>query len=142
MHRKEQTLEVGWCQDESFITIDDQFSRRVNNGGKKVLFFSLVFSVGRLLSSDPMEDVCQQLYIARFISNTIGRGIARAEAEIEMEAQLQSKNFEIARLLERLHCYETMNREMSQRNQEAVGKIYVVFLSAIVLISHLSFFYL
>ena len=38
MHRKEQTLEVGWCQDESFITIDDQFSRRVNNGGKKVLF--------------------------------------------------------------------------------------------------------
>ena len=49
MHRKEQTLEVGWCQDESFITIDDQFSRRVNNGGKKVLFFSLVFSVGRLL---------------------------------------------------------------------------------------------
>ncbi|KAH1206430.1 hypothetical protein GmHk_16G046879 [Glycine max] len=75
---------------------------------------------GGQLSSDPMEDVCQQLYITRFISNTIGRGIARAEAEIEMEAQLQSKNFEIARLLERLHCYETMNREMSQRNQEAV----------------------
>ncbi|KAH1058869.1 hypothetical protein GYH30_003101 [Glycine max] len=75
---------------------------------------------GGQLSSDPMEDVCQQLYIARFISNTIGRGIARAEAEIEMEAQLESKNFEIARLLERLHCYETMNREMSQRNQEAV----------------------
>ncbi|TKY55839.1 hypothetical protein E2542_SST20262 [Spatholobus suberectus] len=75
---------------------------------------------GGQLSSDPMEDVCQQLYIARFISNSIGRGIARAEVEMEMEAQLESKNFEIARLLERLHCYETMNREMSQRNQEAV----------------------
>lgn len=81
---------------------------------------------GGQLSSDPMEDVCQQLYITRFISNTIGRGIARAEAEIEMEAQLQSKNFEIARLLERLHCYETMNREMSQRNQEAVGETYAI----------------
>ncbi|KAK7360042.1 hypothetical protein VNO77_02014 [Canavalia gladiata] len=72
------------------------------------------------LSSDPTEDICQQLYIARFISNSVGRGIARAEMEMEMEAQLESKNFEIARLLERLHCYETMNREMSQRNQEAV----------------------
>ncbi|XP_061357649.1 uncharacterized protein LOC133301954 [Gastrolobium bilobum] len=72
------------------------------------------------LSSDPVEDLCQQAYIARFVSNTIGRGTAKAEMEIEMEAQLESKNFEIARLLERLHCYETMNREMSQRNQEAV----------------------
>lgn len=72
------------------------------------------------LSSDPVEALRQQLYIARFVSNTIGRGTARAEVEMEMEAQLESKNFEIARLMERLHCYETMNREMSQRNQEAV----------------------
>ncbi|XP_020217800.1 uncharacterized protein LOC109801199 [Cajanus cajan] len=70
--------------------------------------------------SDPVEDLCQQVYIAQFISNTIGKGTARAEVETEMEAQLEAKNFEIARLLERLHCYETMNREMSQRNQEAV----------------------
>ncbi|CAK8539924.1 unnamed protein product [Lathyrus sativus] len=72
------------------------------------------------LNSDPVEDLCQQLYVARFISNTIGRATVRAEVEMEMEAQLESKNFEIARILERLHCYETMNREMSQRNQEAV----------------------
>ncbi|XP_027360809.1 uncharacterized protein LOC113868967 isoform X2 [Abrus precatorius] len=72
------------------------------------------------LKFDPVEDLCQQVYVARFISNTIGRGTARAEVETEMEAQLEAKNFEIARLLERLHCYETMNREMSQRNQEAV----------------------
>ncbi|KAK7262879.1 hypothetical protein RJT34_30460 [Clitoria ternatea] len=70
--------------------------------------------------SDPVEDIYQQVYIARFISNTIGRGTARAELECEMEAQLELKNFEIARLLERLHFYETVNREMSQRNQEAV----------------------
>ncbi|RDY09352.1 hypothetical protein CR513_06287, partial [Mucuna pruriens] len=72
------------------------------------------------LISDPVEDLCQQVYIARFVSNTIGKATARAEVETEMEAQLETKNFEIARLLERLHCYETMNREMSQRNQEAV----------------------
>jgi len=72
--------------------------------------------------SDGVEDLCQQIYIARIVSNTIGKGIARAEAEAEMEAQLEAKNFDIARLLERLRCYETMNREMSQRNQEAVGE--------------------
>ena len=75
---------------------------------------------GGQLNSDPVDDLCQQVYIARFISNTIGRGTAKAEAEAEMEAQLDSKNFEISRLLERLHYYETMNREMSQRNQETV----------------------
>lgn len=75
---------------------------------------------GGQLDSDPVDDLCQQVYIARFISNAIGRGTARAEAETEMKTQLDSKNFEISRLLERLHYYETMNREMSQRNQEAV----------------------
>ena len=89
---------------------------------------------GEQLNSDPMEDLCQQVYVARFISNSIGRGTARAEVEMEMEAQLESKNFEIARLLERLHCYETMNREMSQRNQEAIGETYVISLVLIVLI--------
>jgi hypothetical protein len=83
---------------------------------------------GEQLNSDPVEDLCQQLYVARFISNTIGRGTVRAEVEMEMEAQLESKNFEIGRLLERLHCYETMNHEMSQRNQEAVGKTYITSL--------------
>ncbi|KAL5063757.1 hypothetical protein RYX36_025494 [Vicia faba] len=78
------------------------------------------FAKGGQLNSDPVDDICQQVYIARFIANTIGKGTARAEMEAEMEAQLDSKNFEISRLLERLHYYETMNREMSQRNQEAV----------------------
>jgi hypothetical protein len=82
---------------------------------------------GEQLNSDPVEDLCQQLYVARFISNTIGRGTVRAEVEMEMEAQLELKNFEIGRLLERLHCYETMNHEMSQRNQEAVGKTYMIY---------------
>ncbi|KAE8655986.1 GTPase Era [Hibiscus syriacus] len=66
------------------------------------------------------EELRQQLCAARFVSLSVGRGITRAEMEMEMEAQIESKNFEIARLLDRLHYYETMNREMSQRNQEAI----------------------
>ncbi|KAK9284436.1 hypothetical protein L1049_023609 [Liquidambar formosana] len=72
------------------------------------------------LEFDPAEDLCRQVYLARFVSDCIGRGTAKAEVEMEMEAQIESKNFEIARLCDRLHYYETVNREMSQRNQETV----------------------
>ncbi|KAJ8770656.1 hypothetical protein K2173_021303 [Erythroxylum novogranatense] len=68
----------------------------------------------------PVEHLCQQVHLARFISETVGRGIARAEMEMEMEAQIEVKNFEIARLSDRLQYYEAVNREMSQRNQEAI----------------------
>lgn len=70
--------------------------------------------------TDPTEDICRQIHLARFVSESIGRGIAKAEAEAEMDAQLEVKNFEIARLSDRLNYYETMNKEMSQRNQEAI----------------------
>ncbi|KAK8471554.1 hypothetical protein PHAVU_003G255500 [Phaseolus vulgaris] len=107
--------------EESLNSLQSQWERlRQGLSHVGIVLPTNLTSEGEQLSSDPMEDVFQQLYITRFISNSIGRGIARAEMEMEMEAQLELKNFEIARLLERLHCYETMNREMSQRNQEAV----------------------
>ncbi|XWS45452.1 hypothetical protein CRYUN_Cryun15aG0137700 [Craigia yunnanensis] len=69
---------------------------------------------------NPAEELRQQVSVARFVSLSVGRGIARAEMEMEMESQIESKNFEIARLWDRLHYYEAVNREMSQRNLEAV----------------------
>lgn len=64
----------------------------------------------------------QQVMVARFVSEAMGRGAAKAEMEQVMEDEMESKNFEIARLIDRLHYYEAVNREMSQRNQEAVGE--------------------
>ncbi|CAH2043079.1 unnamed protein product [Thlaspi arvense] len=61
-----------------------------------------------------------QLHIARFVSNSLGNDLAKAEVEMEMESHLEAKNFEITRLSDRLHYYETVNQEMSQRNQEAI----------------------
>lgn len=69
---------------------------------------------------DQVEDLCQQVHILRVVSESIGKGIAKAELETEIEAQIESKNFEIARLWDRLNYYEAVNREMSQRNQEAI----------------------
>lgn len=72
------------------------------------------------LSVEAAEQLNQQVQLARFVAEAIGRGMAKAEAETEMEAQLEVKNFEISRLWDRLHYYEAVNHEMSQRNQEAV----------------------
>ncbi|XVF62066.1 hypothetical protein PTKIN_Ptkin08bG0187100 [Pterospermum kingtungense] len=69
---------------------------------------------------NPAEELRQQLGVARFVSLSVGRGIVKAEMEMEMEAQIESKNFEIARLFDRLRYYEAVNREMSQRNQETI----------------------
>ncbi|KAL6576121.1 hypothetical protein OROHE_000592 [Orobanche hederae] len=66
------------------------------------------------------EIACQQVYLARFVSHSIGRGTAKAEIEMEMEARIKTKDSEIARLWDRLHYYEAVNQEMSQRNQEVV----------------------
>nr|GEW71568.1 hypothetical protein CTI12_AA239310 [Tanacetum cinerariifolium]GEY02032.1 hypothetical protein CTI12_AA239310 [Tanacetum cinerariifolium] len=71
-------------------------------------------------ANDPGEDLCRQVDLLCSVSNSVGRGIAKAELEVEMESQMQSKNFEIARLLDRLHYYEAVNHEMSQRNQESI----------------------
>lgn len=49
-------------------------------------------------SADPAAEVCDQVYLARLVSNSIGRGVAKAEVEMEMEAQIELKNSEIARL--------------------------------------------
>lgn len=70
--------------------------------------------------ADPAAEACQQVYLARFVSNSIGRGVAKAEVEMEMETQIELKNSEIARLWDRLHYFEAVNQEMSQRNQEVV----------------------
>ncbi|XWS29273.1 hypothetical protein CRYUN_Cryun24cG0014100 [Craigia yunnanensis] len=69
---------------------------------------------------NPAKELRQKVGVARFVSLSVGKGIARAETEMEMEAQIESKNFEIARLWDQLLYYEAVNWEMSQRKQEAV----------------------
>ncbi|KAG7539513.1 hypothetical protein ISN44_As13g031510 [Arabidopsis suecica] len=85
--------------------------------------------VGMFLPLDPTssqysmnlaDELRCQLEVTRFVSDSLGSDLAKAEVEMEMEAELEAKNFEISRLSERLHYYETVNQEMSQRNQEAI----------------------
>ncbi|MCL7030570.1 hypothetical protein MKW94_025866 [Papaver nudicaule] len=67
-----------------------------------------------------VEKFCQEVVVARFVSEAIGRGLARAEVEAAAETVLESKNLEISRLRDKLQYYEAVNHEMFQRNQEVV----------------------
>lgn len=65
----------------------------------------------------------QKLVVAQVVAFSVARGAARAEVDEEMENVVAEKNREIARLRDKLHYYELVNHEMSQRNQEAFGKL-------------------
>lgn len=69
---------------------------------------------------DFADDVCGQLAVARMVAHAVGRGSLRAELDQEMKMLIDSKDFEISRLRDKLQYYELVNREMSQRNQEAI----------------------
>ena len=56
------------------------------------------------IPDDIGAELSRQVNHIRSVSNSIGREEAKAELEPEMKAQLKSKNFEIARLLDRL-CF-------------------------------------
>ncbi|KAL5207496.1 hypothetical protein ABZP36_031931 [Zizania latifolia] len=71
-------------------------------------------------SMDPGAELCQQITVSQLLAAAIARGFARAEVETDMETVIAAKNFEIARLSDRVQYYEAANREMSQRNQEAI----------------------
>ncbi|KAK6911726.1 hypothetical protein RJ641_023819 [Dillenia turbinata] len=65
-----------------------------------------------------VDQLCQQVIIAKFVSEAMGRAEARAEAEAAAEVVLEAKEQEISRLRDRLQYYEAVNYEMSHRNQE------------------------
>ncbi|KAF8049909.1 hypothetical protein N665_2093s0004 [Sinapis alba] len=60
------------------------------------------------------EELFCQLKVVRFVSDSLSRGMAKAEVEMEMESMLETKKFEITRLSDRVNHYEAVNREMFQ----------------------------
>ncbi|KAF3614402.1 putative NADPH:adrenodoxin oxidoreductase, mitochondrial-like isoform X1 [Capsicum annuum] len=75
---------------------------------------------GIQLDNASIEQLSQEVVVTRFVAEAIGKGQARAEAELAAESILESKNQEISRLRDRLRYYEVVNHEMSQRNQEII----------------------
>ncbi|KAL0384691.1 UNVERIFIED_CONTAM: hypothetical protein Sradi_2863400 [Sesamum radiatum] len=67
------------------------------------------------LDNNSIDQFSQEVVVARFVAEAIGRGQARAEAEEAAATIIDSKDQEILRLRDRLQYYETVNHELSQR---------------------------
>ncbi|KAL0454545.1 UNVERIFIED_CONTAM: hypothetical protein Slati_0793700 [Sesamum latifolium] len=67
------------------------------------------------LENSSIDQISQEVVVARFVAEAIGRGQARAEAEKAASAIIEAKDQEILRLRDRLQYYETVNHELSQR---------------------------
>lgn len=107
--------------EEALACMHNQWQKIVTNVSQVGLSFPVTTDAGCMqFEIDSAEKFCQEILIARFVSEAIGRGQARAEAEAAAEAVIDSKNQEMARLQDKLQYYEAVNHEMSQRNQQVI----------------------
>ncbi|KAL0375886.1 UNVERIFIED_CONTAM: hypothetical protein Scaly_0706200 [Sesamum calycinum] len=74
------------------------------------------------LENSLIDQISQEVVVARFVAEAIGRGQARAEAEKAASAIIEAKDQEILRLRDRLQYYETVNHELSQRKLVEVAR--------------------
>ncbi|KAH0461428.1 hypothetical protein IEQ34_009003 [Dendrobium chrysotoxum] len=70
---------------------------------------------------DPTE-ICQEFVVLKYVSEALETDLAKGEGEEAFTEIIVNKNHEISRLRDRMMYYEAMNREMSQRNLEAVDQ--------------------
>ncbi|XP_058082823.1 uncharacterized protein LOC131230834 [Magnolia sinica] len=105
--------------EETLGRMQNQWQRIVDRLSEFGFSFPLTSDAGNAqLEVDSTERFCQEVVVARFVSEAIGRGQARAETEAAAEAIVDSKNHEISRLQDKVQYYEAVNHEMCQRNQE------------------------
>ncbi|KAK9054813.1 hypothetical protein SSX86_025892 [Deinandra increscens subsp. villosa] len=69
---------------------------------------------------DAVWQLSEEIIVARFVAEAMGKAEARAEAELAAQVIIQSRDKEISRLQDRLQYYEAMIHEMSQNNLESM----------------------
>ncbi|KAI3676108.1 hypothetical protein L1987_85707 [Smallanthus sonchifolius] len=67
-----------------------------------------------------MKHLSEEIIVARFVAEAMGKAEARTEAELAAQVVIGSKDKEISRLQDRLQYYEAMIHEMSQNNLESM----------------------
>lgn len=105
--------------EEALVLMRNQWQRIVCHLAQAALSFPMTSETRETpLEIESVEQVCQEYIFLKFVSEAVVRDQARAETEADAKAIIDAKNQEIARLQDKLQYCETVNREMSQRNQE------------------------
>ncbi|KAL3635187.1 hypothetical protein CASFOL_019734 [Castilleja foliolosa] len=119
-----EELERRKTAEENLVLMRNQWERVRNLMSEAGLTFPgpPVANDSLQLENSLVDQVSQEVVIARFVAEAIGRGNARAEAEEANCAVIELKDQEILRLRDRLQYYETVNHEMSQRKLVEVAR--------------------
>ncbi|KAJ0780948.1 hypothetical protein HanPI659440_Chr06g0243621 [Helianthus annuus] len=67
-----------------------------------------------------VKQLSEEVIVARFVADSLGKAEAKAEAELAAQVIIASKDKEICRLRDRMQYYEAMIHEMSQNNLESM----------------------
>ncbi|XP_033136602.1 uncharacterized protein LOC103837690 [Brassica rapa] len=106
------------------LSTDSGTPSSVNNMEAELRLSLLMESEKRRQAEETLEEMQMNYGVksefTRFVSDSLDIELAKAEVEMEMTSELEAKKFEITQLSNRLHYSETVNQEMSQRNQEAI----------------------
>ncbi|XP_051144067.1 uncharacterized protein LOC127260387 [Andrographis paniculata] len=109
--------------EESVVLMHCQWERMKSLMAEAGLTVPAFPSGGGMQSEDNLADrISQEMLIATFVAEAVGRGQARAEAEEAAAKAIELKDQEILRLRDRLQYYETVNHELSQRNLVEVAR--------------------
>ncbi|PKA63045.1 hypothetical protein AXF42_Ash007841 [Apostasia shenzhenica] len=106
--------------EETLVYMNEQWEKVV-----KCLFqigpsFPEMQQPEKLQDEIDLAQICQERVFLKFVSESLERDLSKEETEDAMMKLIASKNYELSRLRNRMQYYESMNREMCQRNQDAV----------------------
>ncbi|KAK6159699.1 hypothetical protein DH2020_003080 [Rehmannia glutinosa] len=112
-----EEIERRKCAEETLILMRCQWERICSLMSEAGLTFPAppAPSDNMQIENNSIDQFFQEVVVTRFVVEAIGRGMARAEAEEAAAKIIELKDQEILRLHDRLHYYEIVNHELSQR---------------------------
>ncbi|KAK6119119.1 hypothetical protein DH2020_047127 [Rehmannia glutinosa] len=112
-----EEIERRKCVEETLIVMRCQWERICSLMSEAGLTFPAppAPSDNMQIENNSIDQFFQEVVVTRFVAEAIGRGMARAEAEEAAAKIIELKDQEILRLHDRLHYYEIVNHELSQR---------------------------
>lgn len=105
--------------EDKLIYLNKQCMKLLNCLSHSISSFPELPSLASLNKNIDPTDLCQEIVVLKFVFEALEADLARDEIEQTFKGIVASKDKEISRLRDRMQYYEAMNREMSQRNQEA-----------------------
>ncbi|KAK6119073.1 hypothetical protein DH2020_047191 [Rehmannia glutinosa] len=112
-----EEIERRKCAEETLIVMRCQWERICSLMSEAGLTFPAppAPSDNMQIENNSIDQFFQEVVVTRFVAEAIGRGMARDEAEEAAAKIIELKDQEILRLHDRLHYYEIVNHELSQR---------------------------